>query len=128
MDREVKSYEETACTFLCVVLIMLCTPLALADSEEGIQPYDLISCPYCGSGIAYEVCLGDAIVADTDTHSCSSGTCTITQYDCKGGIYCPACTRTYRYGHRHPCYVLHNKCGESKHTICYIAVGGWPQP
>lgn len=110
---------------ICAVLIML-QPLSVVASsygEETVVPQDAIYCHYCGSISAYEVCLGDAVVAETDTHSYSGGTCTISRYDCLAGIYCMACTRTYRYSWRHPCYILHRGCGVAKHTMCYIANG-----
>ena len=66
---------------ICAVLIML-QPLSVVASsygEETVVPQDAIYCHYCGSISAYEVCLGDAVVAETDTHSYSGGTCTISR-------------------------------------------------
>lgn len=110
---------------LCVVFVVF-QPLsaaAVSNGENVIAPQDAISCHYCGSISAYEVCLGDAVVAETDTHSYKGGTCTISRYDCRAGIYCLACSRTYRYSWRHPCYILHRGCGVSKDTMCYIVTG-----
>lgn len=115
-------------TLLILCLFMtLCIPMTAGAADEGkAVPHDAITCPYCESVSAQEYCAGDAVAAVVETHSYRGGTCTITRYDCKAGIYCFACNRSSLYGWRHPCYVIHRGCGESKWTMCYIS--GIPMP